>query len=249
MPCNGYNHAPDCTCGWGGTWHGNLPSGGGGWGGGAPINNIHSPRYRPAAIALPVSLRPAAGDFRSLTIPNARCPVCGASVFFYENAYGSRVFFDELGPPWPKHPCTDNSWKLGRYRTSRILTPRVIDPRPRVGWFVEKWEAVHLVKIRRGNSKSRIYGTVFTTGERFEALIDKPVCDVAFGVGFVRDDELSIMGIDFTERRYKVRLIEKAPPRGFMYHVMREKEILVAIRAREEIRFLHAELTKPRPRR
>jgi hypothetical protein len=27
--------------------------------------------------------------------------------FFYENEHGSRVFFDNLGPPWPKHPCTD----------------------------------------------------------------------------------------------------------------------------------------------
>ena len=40
--------------------------------------------------------------------PNAECPVCGKSVFFYQNEYGSRVYFDELGPPWPKHPCTDN---------------------------------------------------------------------------------------------------------------------------------------------
>ncbi|GAA4954651.1 hypothetical protein [Actinoplanes utahensis] len=39
--------------------------------------------------------------------PNARCPVCGASVYFYANQHGSRVFFDDLGPPWPKHPCTD----------------------------------------------------------------------------------------------------------------------------------------------
>jgi hypothetical protein len=40
--------------------------------------------------------------------PNARCPVCGAAVFFYANRNGGRVFFDDLGPPWPKHPCTDN---------------------------------------------------------------------------------------------------------------------------------------------
>jgi hypothetical protein len=40
--------------------------------------------------------------------PNARCPVCGADVYFYQSPYGGRVFFDELGPPWPKHPCTDN---------------------------------------------------------------------------------------------------------------------------------------------
>ena len=40
--------------------------------------------------------------------PNARCPVCGDAVFFYANQFGSRVYFDDLGPPWPKHPCTDN---------------------------------------------------------------------------------------------------------------------------------------------
>jgi hypothetical protein len=40
--------------------------------------------------------------------PNARCPVCGAAVYFYANQHGSRVFFDELGPPWPKHPCIDD---------------------------------------------------------------------------------------------------------------------------------------------
>jgi hypothetical protein len=40
--------------------------------------------------------------------PNAHCPVCGADVFYYQNEWGSRVFFDELGPPWPKHPCTES---------------------------------------------------------------------------------------------------------------------------------------------
>lgn len=44
----------------------------------------------------------------SFTTPNATCPVCGALVFFYQNDFGSRVYFDDLGPPWPKHPCTDN---------------------------------------------------------------------------------------------------------------------------------------------
>ena len=41
--------------------------------------------------------------------PNATCPACRASVFYYQNKFGSRVFFDELGPPWPKHPCTSRS--------------------------------------------------------------------------------------------------------------------------------------------
>ncbi|WP_141133898.1 hypothetical protein [Sphingopyxis indica] len=44
----------------------------------------------------------------SYTDPNAHCPVCGALVFFYQSPHGGRVFFDNLGWPWPKHPCTDN---------------------------------------------------------------------------------------------------------------------------------------------
>jgi hypothetical protein len=53
----------------------------------------------------------AAGWFRSeesFTDPNAICPVCGDTVFYYQNSSGSRVYFDDLGWPWPKHPCTDN---------------------------------------------------------------------------------------------------------------------------------------------
>lgn len=52
-----------------------------------------------------------AGPFRSVgsfTDPNALCPVCGETVFYHQNSHGSRVFFDALGWPWPKHPCTDN---------------------------------------------------------------------------------------------------------------------------------------------
>jgi hypothetical protein len=47
-------------------------------------------------------------SYETYIIPNARCPVCKKSVFFYESPNGGRVFFDELGPPWPKHSCTDN---------------------------------------------------------------------------------------------------------------------------------------------
>lgn len=40
--------------------------------------------------------------------PNASCPVCGGAVYFYKSPYGGSVYFDELGPPWPKHVCTDH---------------------------------------------------------------------------------------------------------------------------------------------
>jgi hypothetical protein len=48
-------------------------------------------------------------NYPSYVNANANCPVCGAAVYFYQSPYGGRVFFDDLGPPWPKHPCTDNS--------------------------------------------------------------------------------------------------------------------------------------------
>lgn len=52
------------------------------------------------------------GAFRSIESyvnPNAHCPVCGEVVFYYQSPSGGRVFFDALGWPWPKHPCTDNA--------------------------------------------------------------------------------------------------------------------------------------------
>lgn len=41
----------------------------------------------------------------AFTIPNYTCKSCGASVFYYEHPNGAKVLFDQLGPPWPKHPC------------------------------------------------------------------------------------------------------------------------------------------------
>ena len=34
-----------------------------------------------------------------------KCPRCGAGVFYFSCDCGSRVFFDELGEPWPVHDC------------------------------------------------------------------------------------------------------------------------------------------------
>lgn len=47
--------------------------------------------------------------FSGLT--NTNCPECGKRVFYYENDFGSKVFFDHAGDTWPKHPCTSNNNK------------------------------------------------------------------------------------------------------------------------------------------
>ncbi|TPK87010.1 hypothetical protein FJ936_06585 [Mesorhizobium sp. B2-4-13] len=93
----GNNHYSNCTCGW-------------------CVNNGRRRRDRSQVAAdLRVhdarlllgrnAVRTASACYVN---PNARCPVCGDAVFFYANRQGSRVYFDELGHPWPKHPCTDN---------------------------------------------------------------------------------------------------------------------------------------------
>jgi hypothetical protein len=49
------------------------------------------------------------------------CPVCGASVFFVRHNGGS-VWFDNLGWPWPKHPCMDSDWEP---RFAGLTTPQL----------------------------------------------------------------------------------------------------------------------------
>jgi hypothetical protein len=93
----GFNHYPNCTCGW-------------------CVNNGRSRIDRGQLLndlrrqdAVSFLKRNSANSIAGCYInPNARCPVCGTAVFFYANQLGSKVYFDDLGPPWPKHPCTDN---------------------------------------------------------------------------------------------------------------------------------------------
>ncbi|MBD8877663.1 hypothetical protein [Roseibium polysiphoniae] len=93
----GYNHYPDCACGWCVNY---------GWSRVSRTDIQNTFAYRDARSLLKqYNANSVAGCYVN---PNARCPVCNAPVFFYANAAGSRVYFDDLGPPWPKHPCTDN---------------------------------------------------------------------------------------------------------------------------------------------
>ena len=59
-------------------------------------------------------------DCLTRTFPT-KCSKCGDDVFFFSCTCGSRVFFDELGWPWPEHDCrfsrSDRRWAKGRPRT------------------------------------------------------------------------------------------------------------------------------------
>jgi hypothetical protein len=122
--CNAWNHSYSCPCAFG-------PGNGGGW-----HRSTWTPRDTGIFRAQDVTYTPIWGSERRTTVasyvnPNAHCPVCGASVFFYRSPYNGRVFFDDLGWPWPKHRCTDNGQEPRR-RTSST-------PRSEPAWKADGW--------------------------------------------------------------------------------------------------------------
>jgi len=132
--CNAWNHSPDCRCGWGGM--GYLGRGG----------NFTTDRW------VGVTFKTYRELLIGATHPNAHCPVCGAKVFFYESPYGGRVFFDDLGPPWPKHPCTSSNQQVSLVRRIAIdFHSRVhVSPPPfRDGWMPFLCEIVESIASDR----------------------------------------------------------------------------------------------------
>jgi len=85
--CNALYHSSECRCGFGGEGHlGRSPGGLG---------------THPRPLG-----RFSWQDQYLDTCRPTKCPRCGDSVFFVRHNGGS-VWFDELGPPWPKHGCFD----------------------------------------------------------------------------------------------------------------------------------------------
>lgn len=118
----GYNHYSDCPC----PWCLHLK---GGW--------------SKEDLATPINFQRAGRG--SYTVPNARCPECSAPVFFYRSPHGGSVYFDELGIPWPKHPCMDS----GRPPLRNKITPFLGSPSKepdcqKDGWFPIAFEVVGL---------------------------------------------------------------------------------------------------------
>lgn len=101
---NGYNHNPNCDCSF------------------CKKGKVVFIRQRQRQL-LPGDQDSACyPSFREVVshTPNSTCPVCCEPVFYYRNDWGSSVFFDHLGPPWPKHPCTDSSRPIP-FANSKLL--------------------------------------------------------------------------------------------------------------------------------
>jgi hypothetical protein len=145
--CNAFRHPSGCTCGWGGEGH--LGRRDDGYFG----NYITYPST--AEYLWRGSQRNATYD--SYVNPNARCPVCRADVYFYQSPYGGRVFFDDLGPPWPKHPCTDNS---GSHKYLKVNSARASPPRT-YKWQLDGWDPFICLAIRKDQTgRTEIEGRI-----------------------------------------------------------------------------------------
>lgn len=80
MVCNGRNHSPNCDCAFRGGFRARAS-----WSGWSRS-----------------SVRSYARG------PWATCPVCNAAVYYVPGVRGGGTYFDALGPPWPRHACTDS---------------------------------------------------------------------------------------------------------------------------------------------
>ena len=151
MACNAHNHPLDCSCGFGGD------TGSGGWSSasGHFLDHCQSRGW----------LGDGNGSVASYTIPNVHCPVCGARVFFYRSPYDGRVFFDHLGPPWPKHPCTDNG-----YQPRRALPFAVHgDDEGAASPMRRGWKPFYYPRVKWGFDGARVQG--FLDDDRIHVVV------------------------------------------------------------------------------
>ena len=220
--CNGHNHRPGCRCGFGGQGHT-----GGGVHHGPPKTWVE----RPVTLRTPV----ASQTYASYINPNAKCPVCEAAVFFYQ-CHGGRVFFDELGPPWPKHPCTSRTSERVYVDSDTDLLPLIVEePESKATtvpqWQREGWEAFHCISVSRAHRYSYhehcIKGILLSTGDPFILYTTMPSYDR-------RKQHIELMMVKCICRRaerYLCEVAEISKSRVTNFHFTAYPKI--------EMRFLH----------
>jgi hypothetical protein len=141
--CNAANHSYSCDCGFGGDTGGGERR----WGSVANFTaNYSAPSFGWA--------KDNGGTVESYVNPNARCPVCRQPVYFYRSPYNGRVFFDDLGWPWPKHKCTDNHREPERATRNSLAAA----PRPEPQWRSDGWSALLSARVSHGVERSGVRG-------------------------------------------------------------------------------------------
>lgn len=182
----GFNHYADCDCGWCVNYGGRSPR----------AHRARLVKDMHQRDALNVLKRNSARYISGCYVnPNAKCPVCGDAVYFYANEHGSRVFFDDLGPPWPKHHCTDNprepvSPRGAPTRRTRGMMQELITAANTAGLFrnkvfgrriPEEWSLLLVVTVERDGEENTVTAEFLDSqsGEttQFKCRSDEPVLE------------------------------------------------------------------------
>lgn len=82
-----------------------------------------------------------------------KCPGCQRKAFFFSCDCGSKVFFDELGAPWPKHDC--------EYQ----------DMLDFLKWYAENWREIGLTVDEAALKMSQISQGVLSPAQCKAALL------------------------------------------------------------------------------
>lgn len=88
-------------------------------------------------------------------------------MFFYQSPSGGRVFFDELGPPWPKHGCTDNA---------SPVTPRLGGARVET-WSASGWRPVSVKDVEWAEDAAIVRATLHSAGASEEIAFTASIAD------------------------------------------------------------------------
>ena len=121
------------------------------------------------------------------------------AVFFYSSQFGSKVYFDDLGPPWPKHPCTDNPRRRIERTGSLVgmlsrrasgLSQELVSAARTAGLFrssssiggAQEWQLLVVVAIDRTGDKNIVLAEFLAAGvgatTKFNFFSDVPLFEV-----------------------------------------------------------------------
>lgn len=110
------------------------------------------------------------------------CYGCGARVFYFSCDHQSRVFFDELGHPWPKHNCQDGG-EADDFDLSEILSLEGVSFSPAhpssdglLTGFVRGSDSIDLAlvsRVRESQNQAREIMRIEPLGSTPEVIIGK----------------------------------------------------------------------------
>jgi len=221
MGCNAWNHASNCTCGWGGDGH---------LGRRALFTDL---------IRSNITFRSYRDLHKGFTNPNAKCPVCIRPVFFYTSPYGGRVFFDELGPPWTKHPCTDSGRMVTVLTITTSLPSEHVVEFERNGWV--PFLCQDISPVRNDPSISKLTGLVGNQKLTLFVIKDGLSDDSPFLIKFGTEKEIWLSTIISTKTEVKADTFRTFEYESNLRTLMRPQSKIASVKQNQKVKRDHVQ--------